>query len=62
MGARYGVIQFLVAEYCVTLGPSLRGLVENLGAGLNISVNEAFRADSIGSQFLADTANDGITL
>lgn len=62
LGARDGVIWYITKDSCVSLGPSLWGLVNSFRAGLNKSVAEAFRADSIRSQFHADDAIDGITL
>lgn len=44
------------------LGTLLRSLVENFRADLNKPVNEAFRVGSIGFQFHANAAIDGITL
>lgn len=46
----------------MSLEPSFGGLVENYRAGLNESLNVAFRFVSICSQIHTDTATDGITL
>lgn len=61
MSAREGVIPSISEDSCASLGPYLRGLVGNFCTGLNKSVDEAFRADFIGSQFHTNTAIDVIT-
>lgn len=55
-------MQSIFENSCTSLGPSLRDLVGNFHASLNKSVDEVFRASSIGSQFHDDIANNGITL
>lgn len=57
-----GVIRSIVKHSCASLGPILRGLLDNFRAGLNKSVNEVFCAGSIGPPSHADTAIDGVTV
>lgn len=49
LGARGTSIRVFIEALCVSLGPTLQGLVENFRAGLNKSVDEAFCAGSVGS-------------
>lgn len=51
----------IVEDSSAKLGPSLRGSVENLRAGFNKSVSEAFYVGSIDFQLHAENAINGIT-
>lgn len=57
-----GVIQSIVENFYTSPGSSLRSLAEIFRASLNKSVNDAFRAGSLGTQFHADASIDGIAL
>lgn len=62
VAAKNAVIRYIVEYSCVTLGQSLRDLVENFRESLKTSVSEAFRTGFFGSLFLEDAAIDGISL
>lgn len=62
LSATDGVIRYIAKALCGSLRPFLRGFVENFCAGLNKSVDEAFRARSFSSQFHANSAIDSVTL
>lgn len=62
LGPREVVIWPIAEDSYVTLGQSLRSLVDNFRACLNMSVSGAFLAGSIRSQFHVDAATDSITL
>lgn len=55
-------MRFIVQELCVSIGPSLRSVVENFCVDFDRSVNEAVHAGSVGSQFHIDSAIEDITL
>lgn len=62
LGAKDGIIQSIVKDWCASLGPSLKSSDGNFREGLNRSENEAFLTGSIASQFHHDTAVDAITV
>lgn len=62
MVARDGIIQSCAVDFCPSLGPYLKGLVENFRAGLYKLVNGFFRADVFSSEFHTDNAIEAMTL
>lgn len=62
MGAKDGVTRSNVEDMCASLLRYVRSFVENFRAGLKKSINEAFRAGVIGSQFHDDGTIEALHL